>query len=117
MKQYEIVQEELRNLPKEACLIDFIGELYEAKKEENVIFTLSSEAFRKMCAFLSKKGTIYATQSEDNRISIEGISFDWATKKSIVISTTDKGKTYVVEEISKYTAPPKGSKVTNYIIE
>lgn len=118
---YEIVREERKTLLEEAYLVDLMSELYEAKAEdEEVIFTLTSEAFRKMCAFPSVKDIHYFLPREEQQcICIEWTS---APQRWMSLMTSDRCKTYFVLEIrstqeTEYECPMKEGKVVQYIID
>jgi hypothetical protein len=129
MQKYEIIREERKDLPEEACPVDLMSELYKSKAEdENVIFTLTSEAFRKMCAFPVKKEVTYFEPWVDNTQSVCVVWLHGVNPSEhyspddewLATRTSDRGKTFFVEEAKTeeitYKLPTKGSKVVHYVI-
>lgn len=126
MQKYDIVREERKPLSEEACPVDLMGELYKEKAEnEEVIFTLTFEAFRKMCAFPSiKEITYFLPWGGTQSIGVVWLPADPTESHDdewMVTSTDDRCKTYFVTETKTqeivYKCPPEGSKVVHYIIE
>ncbi len=115
----KIVREERKTLSEEAYLVDLMSELYKAKAEDKeVIFTLTSEAFRKMCAFpaIDKVVVRYYGQSVPITWTSKGSTSEW-----MALNTSDRGKNYFVIEIRtqeiEYRCPMEDAKVVHYIID
>ena len=121
MKQYEIVREERKYLSEDGCPVDLMGEA----EDEDVIFTLSSEAYRRMCAFPVKKEVTYFVPFGDTQsVGVVWPSDDpteYTTSDWMEMSTGDRCKTYFVERANTeeivYKCPSEGARVVNYIIE
>lgn len=115
----QVVHEERRNIPEGACPVDLMGELNQAKSENEILaFTLTAKAFLAMCAFPVKKEVVffvpYGNQHQD-------VGVTWIPSKDyMVFRTFDQCKTFTVieaktEEITYNAVPYK--EITNYIID
>lgn len=126
LQQFKVIREERKDLAEEACPITLMGELYHAKADdEKVVFTLTSEAIRKMCASPIKRKLTYFCPWKNT----QGVGVVWpfedpmdhSDKKWMTMRTDNRGKTYFVEEVKTdnflYQLPSEGSKTIHYIID
>ena len=102
-----------------------MGELYLVKAtNEEVVFTLTSDAFRKMCAFPVENSVNYAVEQNGMQI----VTVDWppddpkdvSEENWMTLATYDRCKTYFLSESLTdeliYNLPSVGSEVVHYII-
>lgn len=127
---YKVIREEPHNISEGQCLLDLMANIQEETAEgEKIIFILTQEAIRCMCcSYDSGKELRYFKHLSNNR---QGVGVWWLptdplqkvseeAQKWMRMWTTDRCKTYFVEEVHtekiQYKYPQKGSEVVQHVI-
>ncbi len=129
LNHYEVISEVRDGISEGECPVDLMADIQKEKADgEMIVFTLTSEAIRMMCAYDSLKDIRYFKRLP---FGYQGVGVWWLPEDPceevpekeqewMNMWTHDMCKTYFVEEVHtqeiKYKIPPKGSKVTHHII-
>lgn len=132
INHYTIIREERHDISEGDCPVDLMAAIQNEKAEdEMIVFTLTSEAMRKMCAYDSLNETRYR-YFRHLPFSYQGVGVWWVPedpfqkvpeedREWMRMWTKDMCKTYFVEEVHteeiKYKLPPKGSSVVHHVID
>lgn len=127
--EYKVIREVPHNISEGQCPLDLMADIQKEKAEEEmIVFTLTSEAIRCMCAYDSLKELRYFRHLA---IACQGVGVWWPSENPLQkipeedqewmrMWTTDMCKTYFVEEAHteeiRYKQPQKGVEVVHHII-
>ncbi len=129
INEYDLIREERHGISEGECPVDLMAYIQKEKAEgELIVFTLTSEAIRCMCAYDSLTDIRYFRHLSS---ACQGVGAWWPPEDPLQkvpeedqewmrMWTTDMCKTYFVEEVHtkeiRYKQPRKGSSVVHHII-